>query len=82
MITPNRDLLVLTGKITMNPFELEHQVELLNDLLFRVESMHVFCTANEIIDINRYRIIYSPHIIQQIIRQETLKPFIFICNKN
>jgi hypothetical protein len=82
MTTPNRDLLVLTGKITMNPGELEHHVELLNDLLFRVESMNVFCTANEVIDVNAYKIIYSPHIIQQIIRQKTLKPFIFICNKN
>jgi hypothetical protein len=82
MKAPNRDLLVLTGKITMNPQELEHHVELLNDLLYRVESLNSFCTANEVIDVNRYKIIHKPHIIQQIIRAKTLKPFVFISNNN
>ncbi len=82
MKTPNRDLLVLTGKSEMNPEELQHEVELLNDLLYHVESMISFCTANEVIDVNRYKIIHKHHIIQQIVREKSLKPFVFISNKN
>lgn len=82
MKTPNRDLLVLTGKITMDPKELEHQVELLNDLLYHVEGLNAFCTANEVIDLNKYRIIHKPHLIQQIIREKSLTPFVFISNRN
>ncbi|MGI8950311.1 MAG: hypothetical protein ACR2FN_01870 [Chitinophagaceae bacterium] len=81
MRPPNRDLLVLTGKLTMSPQEFEHQIELLNDLLYHVENLNSFCTANEVIDVNRYKILYKPHIIQQIIRGP-FKPFVFISNKN
>lgn len=82
MTTPNRDLLVLTSKVTMNAKQLEQQVELLNNLLFTAESVNVFCTVNEVIDLNKYKIITAPQLIQQIARQRTLKPFVFISNKN
>jgi hypothetical protein len=82
MTTPSRDLLLLTGKTTMNPQELEHQVELLNALLYHVECFNAFCTANEIIDLNKYKIFSSSYIMLHALRQKTLKPFVFICNKN
>ena len=82
MNTPNRDLLVLTGKMKMSRQQLEHQVELLNDLLYHVENLNAFCIANEVIDVNKYKIIQKPHIILQIIREKSLKPFVFISNKN
>jgi len=82
MNTPNRDLLVLTGKTKMNRQQLEQQVELLNDLLYHVENLNAFCIANEVIDVNKYKIIQKPHIILQIIREKSLKPFVFISNKN
>ena len=82
MNTPNRDLLVLTGKTKMSRQQLEHQVELLNDLLYHVENLNAFCIANEVIDVNKYKIIQKPHIILQIIREKSLKPFVFISNKN
>ncbi len=78
----NRDLLVLTKKITMNPGELEHEVELLVDLLYHVEKMDAFCIANEVIDLNRYKIIHKLRMIQQIVKEKKLKPFVFISNKN
>ena len=78
----NRDLLVLTKKTAMKPGELEHEVELLVDLLFHVENMTAFCIANELIDLNRYKIIRKPHLIQQILRDKKLKPFVFISNMN
>jgi hypothetical protein len=78
----NRDLLVLTKKVTMNPTELEHEVELLVDLLYHVENINAFSIANEVLDINRYKVIEKPHLVQKIIREKKLKPFVFISNKN
>jgi hypothetical protein len=82
MSPQNRDLLVLTKKESMNPGELEHQVELLVDLLYHVENMDVFCTANEIIDLNHCKIIQKHRQIQRVVRERKLKPFVFISNKN
>lgn len=82
MKSSSRDLLVLSKKVSMDPRELEHEVELLHELLFHVESLSNFCLATEIIDVNRYKIIYKAHRIEQIIRERSLKPFQFLFNKN
>lgn len=82
MTSQNRDLLVLTKRVTMNALELEHEVELLVDLLFHVESLDSFCVANEVIDVNRYKIIRKPHLIKQIVRGSKLNAFVFISNLN
>ncbi len=78
----NRDLLVLSKKITMDPIELEHEVELLVDLLYHVENLNAFCIANEVFDLNKYKILKKPRLVQQAIREKRLKPFVFISNKN
>jgi hypothetical protein len=78
----NRDLLVLTKKELMNQQELEHEIELLNDLFYRVESSNALCIVNEIIDINRYKVISKLHQVRDILKEPKLKPFVFICNKN
>ncbi len=82
MRTPYHDLLVLTGNKTMNKDELEKQVRLLNGLLVQIEQLNVFCTAHEILDVNRCKIITKQHLIQQFVSNETLPPFVFINNKN
>ena len=82
MTSQNRDLLVLTKRETMNASELEHEVELLVHLLFHVESLDSFCVANEVIDVNRYKIIRKPHVIKQIVRSLKLNAFVFISNLN
>ena len=82
MRTPYHDLLVLTGNKTMNQDELETQVRMLNGLLYHVENLSVFCTAHEILDANKCKIITKQHLIQQIVSSETLPPFVFINNKN
>ncbi len=82
MKSSNRDLLVLSKKVSTDPGELEHEVELLHELLYKVESLANFCHATEIIDINRYKIIQKKHIIEQVIREKSLKPFQFFFNKN
>ncbi|MFP5040410.1 hypothetical protein [Parasediminibacterium sp. JCM 36343] len=82
MKTGNRDLLVLTKYEVPDPIAMEHEVTLLNNLLFTVENLHTFCIVNEIIDVNRYKIIQKPYRIQQMIRERSIKPFVFIFNKN
>ena len=78
----NRDLLVLTKKELMNQAELEHEIELLNDLFFLVESSNAVCIANEVIDVNRYKVIKKNHQVRHILKEQRLKPFVFISNKN
>ena len=82
MKSSNRDLLVLSKKVNMDARELEHEVELLHELLYHVESLLNFCQATELIDVNRYEIIHKAHIIEQVIRERNLKPFQFLFNKN
>lgn len=82
MKASNRDLLVLSKKVSQDPIALEHEVELLHELLYQVEALSNFCLATEVIDVNRYRIISKPFIIEQIIRENNLKPFQFFFNKN
>ncbi len=78
----NRDLLVLTKKNAMNASELEHEIEFLNDLLYLVESCSTVCIVNEILDLNRYKIINKVPAVRFYLRESRLKPFVFICNKN
>lgn len=78
----NRDLLVLTKKETMDQQQLEHEIELLNALFYKVESSDALCKANEVIDVNRYKVIRKHQTILQILKEQKLKPFVFICNKN
>ena len=82
MKASNRDLLVLSKKVSHDPGALEHEVELLHELLYHVEALSNFCLVTEVVDINRYRIITKPHVIEQIVRENSLKPFQFFFNKN
>jgi len=78
----NRDLLVLSGKTGLTPQEMEQEVQSLHILLYGIENLDTFCTANEIINLNTYKIIRKPHLIQKHLREISVKPFLFICNKN
>ncbi len=82
MKTCNRDLLVLVKDEHMNEKSMERELEQLNDLLFHFETIDSFCIAHEVFDINRHKTLFRQDHIQKIIRQNDLKPFFFICNKN
>ena len=57
-------------------------LEKLNDLLFQYETLETFCVAHEVFDLNSYKILRGTRYIQRIVRQQELKPFQFLCNKN
>ena len=77
-----RDLLVLSKHAISNSVAFEHEVNVLVNILFKVETMQQFCIANEVIDVNRYKIITKPLLVQKAIYQRKNKPFVFINCKN
>lgn len=82
MNTTNRDLLVLLNNEILSQKAIEHQVELLHEMLFKVESTENICIAHEILDLNRYKLITKASKVKDFIRKKELAPFIFLCNKN
>ena len=78
----NRDLLLLHRAAELSEEEIAREVELLNTLLYHTENWETFCKANEILDINRHKIIADPVRIQRILREKRTKPFVFTNNKN
>ena len=73
-----RDLLVLSKKVSTNQKEMALEVEKLHDLLYIAEAIDNYCVANEIIDINNYRIIGNPEKIKRMLVKNKLKAFQFI----
>lgn len=78
----NRDLLVLFKEELMNPQAIEHEVELLHELLYSVERIDNLIVAHEVINLNKYTIISDRNFISQTLSLKELKPFIFLNNKN
>ncbi len=78
----NRDLLVLFKEELMNPQAIEHEVEMLHELLYSVERIDNLIVAHEVINLNKYKVISDETIIRETIALKELKPFIFLNNKN
>jgi len=82
MNNPNRDLLVLFNQEIMTPQAIEHEVELLHQLLYTIEGIDNLIIAHEIIDLNKYKIINNSTELRKLIRHRELKPFVFLNCKN
>ena len=78
----NRDLLVLFKEELMSPQAIEHEVEMLHELLYVVEKIENLVIAHEVINLNNYKIQSQYNVIRNTIRRKELKPFIFLNNKN
>lgn len=78
----NRDLLVLFKEDMMSPQAIEHEVELLHELLYVVERIENLVVAHEVININKYKIQNDLPVIRELIRMKKIKPFVFLNNKN
>jgi hypothetical protein len=78
----NRDLLVLFKEDMMSPQAIEHEVELLHELLYLVERIENLVVAHEVINVNKYKIQNDLHLVRETIRTKKLKPFVFLNNKN
>ena len=82
MNNSNRDLLVLFNQELMTPQAIEHEVEMLHEILYSVEGLDNIVTAHEVIDLNKYKIFNNPLQLRSIFRQRELKPFVFLNCKN
>jgi hypothetical protein len=82
MKTPDRDLLVLMKDEFATSQFMEQELEQLNNLLFQFETIDNFCIAHEVFDMNKYQTIRKHKILKRVARQQELKPFQFLCNKN
>jgi hypothetical protein len=82
MNNPNRDLLVLFNHEMMSKQAMEHEVELLHELLYGVERIENLMIAHEVIDMNKYKVHNKPFELRSTLRQRMLKPFIFLNCKN
>ncbi|HMK03466.1 MAG TPA: hypothetical protein VK489_04715 [Ferruginibacter sp.] len=82
MNNPNRDLLVLFNQEIMTPQAIEHEVELLHQLLYTIEGIDNLIIAHEIIDLNKYKIVNKSPDLRKLIRHRELKPFVFLNCKN
>jgi len=79
----NRDLLVISKSITLaNEAIMQYQITCLHEILHNTETVLNFCTAHEVIDINRGKIITKSLLVQQAIELKGEKPFVFISCKN
>lgn len=78
----NRDLLVLFNQELLSPQAIEHEVELLHELLFTIERLDNLVIAHELIDLNKYKIINKAFTLRETIRKQDLKPFLFLNCKN
>jgi hypothetical protein len=78
----NRDLLVLFNQELLSPQAMEHEVELLHELLYTVENLENIINAHEILDLNKYRVINKKSMLRDTLRINELKPFVFLNNKN
>lgn len=82
MNNANRDLLVLFNQELMTPQSIEHEVELLHQLLYSIEKIENLITAHEVIDLNKYKVSNTPFVLRRIFRQKELKSFVFLNCKN
>jgi hypothetical protein len=77
---PNRDLLVLIRLEHLTEQAVMDEVQQINNLLRLTETSEKFCIAHELVD--RNRITSRSRKILEAIREEELKPFRFLINKN
>jgi len=82
MNNPNRDLLILFNQELMTPQALQHEVDMLHELLYEVERVDNLAIAHEVLDINKHKLIKKQHELRGIIRQRTIKAFVFLNCKN
>lgn len=77
-----RDLLLLTDLDYLPAAERQRSLAEMMRLLSTVENWTSFSQANEVLDLNRHRILTQPHRIQQQLQDFPNKPFVFVVGKN
>lgn len=66
----------------MSPQAMQHEVEMLHELLYNVERLENLVTAHEVLNLNKSKVISKRNELRFILRQRELKPFVFLNCKN
>ncbi len=82
MNSENRNLFLFANKEKLLPEDLRKELLFLGRILYGSESYYNLAYSNEIIDINRRKIIRKHHLVHQILSEKREKAFVFIFNKN
>ena len=77
-----RDLLVMLNNEHRSQQSIDHEVEWLHDVLFRIEELDNFCKAHEVLDLNRHKVINNITKVRKAVVRKALKAFEFVSNKN
>ena len=78
----NRDLLVLFKQELLSPQVIEETVDWLHEILQTTERLNNLVIANEVLDLNKYKVVHNPLVLRNTLRKDPLKPFIFLNCKN
>lgn len=82
MHDPNRDILVISTKAHLDDALYSRELAILHKILFEIETLSGYCRCHEIIDVNKHKVIRKPMLVQQAIRDQLHKPFVFAFCKN
>ncbi|MBN9350113.1 MAG: hypothetical protein J0H55_05455 [Chitinophagaceae bacterium] len=77
----NRELLVLL-KEESNPGMINHEVEMLHEMLYFTEQPESMVVAHEIINVNKRKISSNRKQLKLILEMKELPPFVFLNNLN
>jgi hypothetical protein len=78
----NRSLLVLFNHEFMSPNAIEHEVDMLHELLYKVEHLENVIVSHEVIDLNKHRITNKAIALRKIFRERKVQGFVFLNNLN
>lgn len=79
----SKNLFLLANKETLLPGEVKKELQFLSRILYEKDNcFKLLSNCNEIIDINRRKIIRPHHLVQQVLDEKKRKGFVFIFNKN
>lgn len=75
-------MLVLLKQELMTPQAMEHQVDQLHELLYKVENLESLIPVHEIINLNNYKVSNSPLLLRSLFLKRKSTPFVFLNCKN
>lgn len=77
-----RDLLLLSNAESLPAAQWERTLAEMDFVLAQVENWTSFSQANEVMDLNKHKVLTQAHRIQQQLQDFPHKPFVFVVGKN
>lgn len=78
----SRDILVLSRRSYLSKESIEQEMAQINQIVYLIENWGSFCAANEVLDLNKRKVIQKPHLIKSYVTDKLHHSFVFVVNKN